>query len=205
MKKKVIRIGTIGLGSIATKRHLPGNDASPNLIQTALCDTDVDKLRAAQDRYGVDDAHCFTDFRDLINCPDVDAIDICTPNDLHYQMALAAIESGKPYALEKPITLTAEEADVLANRTQERSVKNMVCFSYRFKAAARFARDLVANGAIGELYHANMRYFQGWGLPKYEQPLVWRYQKEHAGSGALGDLGCHAIDLVRFVTGRECQ
>jgi predicted dehydrogenase len=79
----------------------------------------------------------------------------------------------------------------------------MVCFSYRFKTAARYARHLVQSGALGELYHVYMQYFQAWGNPDFNTPLVWRFVKARTGSGALGDLGCHALDLARFITGRE--
>ena len=116
---------------------------------------------------------------------------------------MAAVEAGKPFNLEKPITLTAEEADILAKAAQEKNVKNMVCFSYRFKAAARYAKDLIAQGKIGRVYHVNMQYFQAWGLPRANCPLVWRYVKSRTGTGALGDLGSHALDLVRFVTNKE--
>ena len=99
--------------------------------------------------------------------------------------------------------MTAEEADILANATKEKGIKNMVCFSYRFKAAARYAKDLIAQGKIGKVYHVDMQYFQAWGLPRVDCPLAWRFIKNRTGSGALGDLGCHALDLVRFVLGKE--
>ena len=83
----------------------------------------------------------------------------------------------------------------------------MVCFSYRFKSAARYARELVQNGSLGRIYHISGEYFQGWGLPNPKtgevSSYVWRFNKKQAASGALGDLGCHMIDLIRFITGRE--
>ncbi|MDR3172810.1 MAG: Gfo/Idh/MocA family oxidoreductase, partial [Treponema sp.] len=145
----------------------------------------------------------FTDYRDLIASNDVEAVDICTPNDCHFEMAMEAVNAGKPYAVEKPVTMNAGEAETLARRTKERGVKNMVCFSYRFKTAARYARHLVQSGVLGELYHVYTQYFQAWGNPDFNTPLVWRFVKSRTGSGALGDLGCHALDLARFITGRE--
>lgn len=198
-----IRIGSVGIGSISRGVHLPGIDRSPDLRLTAVCDIDPEALRYARETYGIDEAHCFTDYRDLIRCPDVDAVDISTPNCVHYEIALAAAEAGKPYAVEKPITMTAAEADRLAAVTKEKGVQSMVCFSYRFKAAARYARDLVERGMIGDIYHVDMQYYQAWGLPHCNTPLVWRFEKQYTGSGALGDLGSHALDLVRFVTGKE--
>lgn len=198
-----IRVGEVGLGGISTGVHLPGIDRSPDLELTAICDIDEAALKACQEKYGIDDAHCFRSYQDLIACPDVDAVDIATPNDVHFEIAKAAIEAGKPYSLEKPITMNSAQADELARLTKEKGLRNMICFSYRFKAAARYARDLVARGLLGEIYHVDMQYFQAWGLPDKNTPLVWRFVKERTGSGALGDLGCHGLDLVRFVTGRE--
>ena len=203
MEKKVIRIGSVGLGGIWTGVHEPGIRRSPDLELVAICDIDEEKLKAAGEKYGIDEAHRFVDYHDLINCPDVDAVDICTSNDAHFEIGMAAVEAGKPYDIEKPITMTAEEADILANATKEKGIKNMVCFSYRFKAATRYAKDLIAQGKIGKVYHVDMQYFQAWGLPRVDCPLAWRFIKNRTGSGALGDLGCHALDLVRFVLGKE--
>ena len=203
MEKKVIRIGSVGLGGIWTGVHEPGIRRSPDLELVAICDIDEEKLKAAGEKYGIDEAHRFVDYHDLINCPDVDAVDICTSNDAHFEIGMAAVEAGKPYDIEKPITMTAEEADILANATKEKGIKNMVCFSYCFKAASRYAKDLIAQGKIGKVYHVDMQYFQAWGLPRVDCPLAWRFIKNRTGSGALGDLGCHALDLVRFVLGKE--
>ncbi len=203
MEENKIRVGSVGLGGIWTGVHEPGIRRSPNLELVAICDIDEAKLRAAGEKYGIPPERRFVDYHDLIACRDVDAVDICTSNDAHFKIAMAAVEAGKPYDLEKPITLTAEEADILEKATEEKKLKNMICFSYRFKASARYARDLIAQGKIGKVYHVDMQYFQAWGLPRANTPLVWRYVKERTGSGALGDLGCHALDLVRFVTGKE--
>lgn len=203
MTDKVIRIGSVGVGAIWTGVHEPGIRRSPDLELVAICDIDEEKLRLVGEKYGVDEAHRFTDYHDLIQCPDVDVVDICTSNDAHFEIAMAAVEAGKPYDIEKPITMTAEQADRLAQATQDKGLSNMVCFSYRFKSAARYARELIESGKIGKLYHVDMQYFQAWGLPHYDTPRVWRFIKARTGSGALGDLGCHALDLVRFVTGKE--
>ncbi len=203
MEKSIIRIGSVGLGSIWRGVHEPGIAKSPDLQLAAICDIDEEKLRWAGEAYGIDEAHRFTDYHDLIACPDVDAVDICTSNDAHFDIAMAAVDAGKPYNLEKPITMTAQQADLLAAATAEKNLPNMVCFSYRFKAAARYAKELIEKGRIGKIYHVDMQYFQAWGLPRADCPLVWRYVKSRTGSGALGDLGCHALDLVRFVTGKD--
>ena len=133
MEKKINRIGSVGLGSIWNGVHAPGIQRSPNLELVAICDIDEEKLQAAGEKYGIPPERRFVDYHDLISCPDVEAVDICTSNDAHFEIAMAAVEAGKPYDLEKPITMTAEQADTLAKATEEKGLKNMVCFSYRFK------------------------------------------------------------------------
>lgn len=203
MEKKVFRVGSVGIGGISRGVHLPGIHKSPDLELVAVCDLKPERMEYARNTYGIREDHCFADYHDLIACPDVDVIDISTSNNAHFEVAKAAIEAGKPFCLEKPVTLTAEEADILAKAAQEKGIPNMVCFSYRFKAAARYAKELVEKGMLGDIYHVYMQYLQGGGGPSYDLPRSWRYQKELTGTGALGDLGCHALDLVSFVTGKN--
>lgn len=201
----IIRIGSIGLGNISAGVHIPGILSSPDLRLTAICDADPERLRQRGEQYGIDEAHRFTDYHDLIACPDVDAVDISTPNVSHFEIAMAAVAAGKPYGVEKPITMTAEEADVLTAATRKAGVKSMVYFSYRYKAAARMARDILLSGKLGKVHHVNMQYYQGWGLADNDCPLVWRFVRSVTASGALGDLGCHGLDLVSFVTGADYE
>ncbi|MBR6762839.1 MAG: Gfo/Idh/MocA family oxidoreductase [Clostridia bacterium] len=200
-----IRIGSIGLGGISSGVHIPGIQASPDLQLTALCDIDRERLLSRAKEYGIPEDHCFTDYRDLIACPDVDAIDISTPNDVHMEIAITAAKAGKPYGIEKPMTMDTSEALKLQAVTQDAGVASMIYFSYRYKAAARFMRSLVRSGVIGRVHHVSMQYYQAWGLAIKNASLVWRFDKKVAASGALGDLGCHGLDLVSFVTGESYQ
>ena len=126
MEKKINRIGSVGLGSIWNGVHAPGIQRSPNLELVAICDIDEEKLQAAGEKYGIPPERRFTDYHDLISCPDVEAVDICTSNDAHFEIAMAAVEAGKPYDLEKPITMTAEQADTLGEKWN-----NILCFRSR--------------------------------------------------------------------------
>ena len=195
------RIGLIGTGGIANFLHLPGIEACPDLELVALCDIDPKVLNETGDKYGIGKEFRFSNHKDLINCNKVDAVDIVTSNDAHFEIAMAAAAAGKPYSLEKPVTMNAEQSAKLLAATAK--LPNMVCFSYRFMAAARFARDIIKQNQLGVIHHINMQYLQAWGGFEYDAPLVWRFQKDRAGSGALGDLGCHALDLVRFILDRE--
>lgn len=199
----MIRIGSIGLGGISSGVHIPGIRKSKDLELVALCDINEERLKERAAQYGIPLDHCFTDYKDLIDCPDVDAVDISTPNNVHGEIAEYAAKAGKSYDLEKPITLNKEEAKSLYNVTKEAGVKSMICFSYRYKASARYARSLIKSGRLGRIYHVNMQYYQAWGLEHKDAALVWRFVKDIAGSGSLGDLGCHALDLCEFVTGEE--
>jgi predicted dehydrogenase len=198
-----IRLGIIGLGSIANGVHIPGILKSPDLELAAVCDCNPEVLQARKEQYHIDDAHCFLRYEDLIACEDVDVVDICTPNHVHFEIAMAAVRAGKAYSLEKPVTMSRQQAETLANATQQAQLPNMVCFSYRFKPAARYAKRLIEQGMIGKVHHVYAQYFQEWGLEECGTPLVWRFVKEKTGTGTLGDLGSHLLDLVRFLTGKE--
>ncbi len=144
-----------------------------------------------------------TDWRALIARPDVDLVDICTPGDTHAEIALAALAAGKHVLCEKPLANTlaeAEEMAAAADRAAESGVRSMVGFSYRRVPAITLARDLVRGGRLGTIRHVRAAYLQDW-IVDPEFPLVWRLQRERAGSGALGDLGAHIVDLAQFVVG----
>jgi predicted dehydrogenase len=146
-----------------------------------------------------------TDWREVITRDDVDVIDIVTPGDSHAEIAIAALDAGKHVLCEKPLANSLEEAAAMsaaAARAAERGVFAMIGFTYRRMPAVTFARDLVASGRIGIIRQVRVAYLQDW-LRDSEAPMSWRLQKELAGSGALGDLGAHAIDLAQFVTGEH--
>ena len=195
------RMGIIGMGGISNT-HERGIVESPELDLVAMCEILPDRLKARADRAGIPENRRFLDYHDLIACPDVDAISICVPNNVHYEIALACIEAGKPFAVEKPVCNEQEKVKELMDKVAAKQLLHMVCFSYRFQQASRFAKDIIASGELGEIYHVNGMYYQDWGIGA-SVPLVWRFVKEIAGSGALGDLGCHLVDLTRFVLADE--
>ena len=145
-----------------------------------------------------------TDWRSLIARDDVQLVDVCTPGDSHAEIAIAALEAGKHVLCEKPLANTVEEAVAMtevADRVAKHGVRSMVGFNYRRVPALALARELVAEGRLGEIRHVRAQYLQDWIVdPAF--PLVWRLQRDKAGSGALGDIGAHVIDLAQFVTGQ---
>lgn len=167
----------------------------------AICGRDADSVRAAAAKHGW--AAAETDWRDLIARDDVQLVDICTPGDSHAEIAIAALEAGKHVLCEKPLANSVAEAEEMvraAEAARSRGQLAMVGFNYRRVPAVAYARQLIAEGRLGTLRHLRVTYLQDW-LVDPEFPLTWRLQQEHAGSGALGDLGAHIIDLAQFMTG----
>ena len=174
---------------------------TPELV--AICGRDADAAGDVARRFGWQRVE--TDWRALIARDDVDLVDICTPGDTHAEIALAALAAGKHVLCEKPLANTVEEATDMAEAAQQaraRGTRSMVGFTYRRIPAIALARNLVQDGRIGEIRHVRAQYLQDW-LTDAESPLTWRLQKERAGSGALGDIGAHIIDLTQFITGEQ--
>ncbi len=142
-----------------------------------------------------------TDWRAAVTSSEVDLVDIGTPNDMHAQQAITALEAGKHVACEKPLAGTLADAQAMADAARQSNGKTFVWFNYRRVPAVALAHQLVTSGAIGRVYHVRAAYLQSWGGP--DTPLLWRFQGDIAGSGAHGDLNAHIIDAVRFVTGEQ--
>lgn len=194
-----LKIGMIGLGGIADF-HSEGILSSPDAELWSLCDIDPARLEARRIQWNIPESRCYSDYRELLRDLELDAVTIGTPNYNHFVIAHEAIKQGKPFALEKPVTLQAGEAAVLLEALEEHPLPHMICFSYRYKAAARYAKRLIEEGKLGTIHHVYSQYLQSWGIGG-EVPLVWRFNKALAGSGAMGDLGCHILDLTRFLLG----
>ncbi len=137
----------------------------------------------------------------MVNDPEIDIIDISTPNDSHAEIALAAAAAGKAILCEKPLARDVGEASAWPQRCGKARVVNMVCHNYRRVPALALAREMIARGELGDrIYHYRARYAQDWIVdPQF--PLVWRLRADAAGSGSLGDIGSHIIDLGRYLVG----
>lgn len=162
----------------------------------ALGGRDQARVEAAARRYGYEKA--VTDWRTLVNDPDIQVFDNGAPNDLHAEPCIAAVQAGKHVICEKPLGRTAAEAMQMWQAAQRAGVVHMCAFNYRFVPAIRLAREIIQAGRLGRIYHFRAQYLQEWILdPSF--PMVWRLDAGKAGSGALGDLGAHIIDLARFL------
>ncbi len=165
----------------------------------AICGRNEEATREAARRYGYESY--YTDWRDMLADDRVQLFDNGGPNDAHAEPCIAAAEAGKHVLCEKPLGRTAEESKQMWDAVVKAGVKHMVGFNYRFVPAIRQIRNLVESGALGRIYHFRAVYLQEWIMPHYDVGMIWRLNKENAGSGALGDLGAHIIDLARFLVG----
>jgi predicted dehydrogenase len=143
-----------------------------------------------------------TDWREVVAREDIDIVDVCTPGDSHAEIAIAAAKAGKAVLCEKPLANDAREAKRMLAAVKKAGVVNMICHNYRRAPSAMLARELVASGKLGRIHHYRGTYLQDWPVDP-NVPLLWRFQKDRAGSGALGDILSHSLDLGRFVLGSE--
>jgi len=166
----------------------------PRLV--AIAGRNQDAVAAAARRYGYEG--WTTDWHDIVTDERIGLFDNGGPNSLHAEPTIAAAEAGKHVLCEKPLGRTADESHEVWRRVAATGVKHLCGFNYRFVPAVRLAREMLEAGELGDIYHFRGRYLQEWGDIDDE---VWRFEREAAGSGALGDLGAHVIDLARYLVG----
>ncbi len=207
--RPALRVGMIGYAFMGVA-HSHAWRTAPRFFDlplrpepAVLAGRDAAALSAAADRLGW--ASTETDWRRLVARDDVDLVDICTPGNTHAEMAIAALAAGKPVLCEKPLANSVAEAEAMAaaaERAAASGVRAMVGFTYRRVPAIALARQLVAEGRLGQVRHVRAQYLQDW-IADPAVPMSWRLQKEKAGSGALGDIGAHVVDLTQFITGEQ--
>ncbi|MBX9680441.1 MAG: Gfo/Idh/MocA family oxidoreductase [Gemmataceae bacterium] len=205
---KPLNIGMIGYGFMG-RAHSNGYhrvndffDLPYRPVLKAACARDKDKVKAFADTWGYESTE--TDWRKLIERKDIDAIDICTPNNTHYEIALAAAAAGKMILCEKPLSMNAPEGLKMAEAVEKAKVPNMVWYNYRRVPAVTMAKNLVAEGRLGKIFHYRANFLQDWtisaDLPQGGAAL-WRLDVNAAGSGVSGDLLAHCIDTALWING----
>lgn len=204
MNKDTLNIGLVGykfMGkahSNAFRKVGMFFEPSMKLSMKAICGRDEAWVKESAEKFGWEDYE--TSWEDLIKRDDIDAIDITAPSNYHKEIALAAAKAGKHIFCEKPLALNLKDAREMLAAVEEANVKHQIGFNYRFAPAIQLAKKLIDEGKIGTIYHFRALYLQDFIInPKF--PLVWRLDKEIAGSGSHGDLGAHFIDLARFLVG----
>jgi len=208
MKTKTLGIGLVGTKFMG-KAHSNAWMTAPRFFDLpmavdmrAVAGREVASLAAFAQRWGW--RCCSDDWRDLLDDPQVGLVDVCTPNHLHAEVSIAALEAGRHVACEKPLAGTLADARAMrdaAAKAARTGVRTFVWFNYRRCPAVAFAHQLVKEGKLGRIFHVRASYLQDWGGPS--TPLLWRFQGKLAGSGAHGDLNAHIVDMARFITGEE--
>ncbi len=167
-----------------------------------LCGRDPSTTEAAAARLGWNEAA--TDWRAVVERADVDVVDICTPGDLHESIASAAARAGKVVFCEKPLANTVAEAERMRDAVESAGVLHMLCHNYRRAPAVALAKRMIDANEIGDIRHYRGTYLQDW-IVDPEYPRVWRLEKARAGSGALGDIASHSLDLARYLVGEVVE
>ncbi|HUC15017.1 MAG TPA: Gfo/Idh/MocA family oxidoreductase [Acidimicrobiales bacterium] len=204
-----LRVAMIGYGFMGAAHSYAWRAASMAFdlgavpVLAVLCGRDRAAVEHKATRFGF--AETAMDWRTVVDRNDVDIVDVCSPGDTHMAITVAALRSGKHVLCEKPLANSVAEAETMAEAAESArssGQRSMVGFNYRRVPALKLARHLVADGRIGELRHVRGAYLQDW-LVDPAVPLAWRMRRELAGSGAIGDIGAHVIDLAQFLTGER--
>lgn len=202
---KTLNVGLIGAGFMG-KAHSLAYAAMPMFfwpapaipVRKKLADTTADLAREGALRFGYE---TYTgDWHELVEDPQIDIVDVATPNNWHPEMAIAAAKAGKHIICEKPLARSAAEAKPMYEAVKQAGVVNAVAFNYRRTPAVPMAKRLIDEGAIGTVMNFRGTYLQSWSADP-DSPLSWRFQKSVAGSGTLGDIGAHVIDIARYLAG----
>jgi len=189
-----IRIGVIGTGSIS-ECHLVPYSSNPQAVITAICDVNEERARQVADKYGANQV--YTDYRELLANPNIDAVSICTWNNTHAPISIAALQAGKHVLVEKPLARTVEEALQIEQAVRESGKLLQVGFVRRYDPNIQMLRQFVDNGEFGELYYAKASTIRRIG-----NPGGWFADVERSGGGPLIDIGVHVIDLCWYLMGR---
>jgi predicted dehydrogenase len=201
---KQVNVGMIGYKFMGKAHSHAYRDLPMFFPKTArpgmklICGRDEAAVAQAADQFGWEGY--VTDWRELLKRDDIDLIDINAPSNAHKEIALAAARAGKHLFCEKPLALTLADAREMLQAAEQAGVKHMVGFNYRFAPAVRLAKKLVDDGRLGQIYHFRAWFLQDW-IVDPDFPLVWRLQKDIAGSGSHGDLGAHLVDLAHYLVG----
>ena len=201
---KDINIGMIGykfMGKAHSNAYSKTNmffDADANVVRKVICGRDADGVALAAKKFGWE--HTETDWKKMASRKDVDAVDINAPSYLHKEMAIFAANEGKHIFCEKPLAFSTADAREIIEAAVKNGVRHQIAFNFRFAPAVRVIRSLIESGRLGKIYHFRGHYLQDFIISP-DFPKVWRLDKSVAGSGSLGDLGAHVIDLARYLVG----
>jgi predicted dehydrogenase len=176
--------------------YLPALVDHPIGRLAAICGRDLDRAKSVGSSWNI--PHVYNDWTEMLDSGEIDALIIATPNETHYEITMAALDRGLPVLCEKPLGMNVAEARKMADVAAELGAITMVPFTYRNMPTNQFVKQLIVDGYVGRPYHLSMRYFAGYAR---DGAYAWRFDEEKAGSGILGDLGSHWLDMARWFLG----
>lgn len=205
---KKLNVGLIGAGFMG-KAHVVGYSNMPKLfwpapavpVMKTVCDIVPEIAADAKERFGFE--QCCVNWQDIVNDPEIDVVSICTPNNAHAEIAIAALKAGKHVICEKPIASTLEDAKKMleaAAEAEKKDIISMNAYQYRRVPALVLAKKFIDEGSLGAIYNVRCTYLQSWSADP-DSPLSWRFQKDIAGAGTLGDIASHVIDIAQYLAG----
>lgn len=192
---KTYKIAIIGCGGIANGKHMPSLKKLNNIEMVAFCDIVEEKAAEAAKQYGTAEAKVYTDFADVFKDPSIDIVHVCTPNDSHARIAIAALEAGKHVMCEKPMAKTAEEAQQMVDAAKRTGKKLTIGYNNRFRSDSQHLKQICDSGELGEIYMAKAHAIRRRAVPTWGVFL----DEEKQGGGPLIDIGTHALDLTLWM------
>jgi predicted dehydrogenase len=193
---ETVRVGLVGTSWWAEAMYLPALADHPIGGITALCGRDLGRAQSVGASWSI--PHVYDDWSAMLASDQIDAVIIATPNETHYEITMAALDRGLPVLCEKPLGMNVAEAHKMADAATERGAITMVPFTYRNMPTNQFIKQLIVEGYVGRPYHLSLRYFAGYAR---DGAYAWRFDEEKAGTGILGDLGSHWLDMARWFLG----
>ena len=197
-RKKRLRVGIIGVGGIANGAHMPSYAKLQDLVEmVAFCDIIPERAQKGAEMYGAPGAKVFKDYQEMLEMKDLDSVSVCTPNKFHAPITIAALKAGKHVFCEKPMAITAEEADKMVKAAKETGLKLSVGYQSRFSDDAQLLKQMISSGELGEIYYSEATSIRRRGVPTWGVFL----SKELQGGGPLIDIGTHVLDLTLWLMG----
>ncbi|KEO81298.1 Gfo/Idh/MocA family protein [Tumebacillus flagellatus] len=190
-----LRVGMIGCNGIARGKHLPSLKKLPEVELVAFCDIVESAAAAAKEQFGTEDAQVYTDYRELLNDATIDVVHICTPNDTHAEITVAALEAGKHVMCEKPMDKTVDGAKAMVEAARRTGKKLSIGYQNRFRADSRYLKEICERGDLGHIYYAKAHAIRRRAVPTWGVFL----DEEKQGGGPLIDIGTHALDLTLWM------
>ena len=194
MERKV-RVGIIGCGGIANNKHMPSLAKVPQVEMVAFCDIVPERAEAAAKQYGTADAKTYTDYKELLKDASIEVVHVLTPNREHAEISIDALYAGKHVMCEKPMAKTAEEAKRMSDAAKATGKLLTIGYQHRQKAGAKYAKEVIENGDLGEIYYANCLAIRRRGTPNWGVFL----DEEAQGGGPIIDIATHSLDLTLYL------